>query len=273
MRSSALTVDPEQLAALLVSIRELVPSKMLGFVAKRGHHELSCVIHAVAGTPTPEVRAVLELVAEKFKGHALGGQARKTLAKLEPSAAKTTDALTGDLELFGLPNVLQSLAGSQSTGELVLFDAHQARQGSITMALGAITRCEAGGLSGAEAVYLFMEKPFPGTFAFRTAAAEGGMAAPSALDLMSLLMEGARRHDEYQQAKALAADGVRFEPTGTPAIRPEDETDGELASAVWDRAAAGTPANESELALKTDPFRVRRLYGCWVESGSLRPRT
>jgi hypothetical protein len=268
-----LTVDPEQLAALLAAIRELIPSKMLGFVAKRGHHELSCLMQAIAGTPTTEVRAVLELVADKFKGDALGEQARQTLAKLEPGAAKSNDALTGDLELFGLPNVLQSLCGTQSTGELVLFDAHQARLGSITMTGGAITRCEGGGLSGAEAIYLFMEKPAPGSFAFRTASAEGGPSGAPAFDLMSLIMEGARRHDEYQQAKALAADGVRFEPTGTPAVRPEDETDGALASAVWDRAAAGTPANDCELAIKTDPFRVRRLYACWVESGSLRPRT
>jgi hypothetical protein len=194
------------------------------------------------------------------------------LAKLEPSAGKTAEALTGDLELFGLPNLLQTLAGSQSSGELVLFDAHQVRQGSIAMARGNITRCEAGRLSGAEAVYLFMEKPFPGTFAFRSAAADGGSTAASALDLMSLILEGARRHDEYQQAKAFAADGVRFEPAGISAVRPEDENDGDFASNVWDRAAAGTPANDCEREMKTDPFRVRRLYACWVESRALRPR-
>ena len=268
-----LTVDPEQLAVLLKAIRELVPSKVLGFVAKRGHHELSCLMQAVAGTPTLEVRAALETISEKFKRHALGEQAQRTLAKLEPSAKKTTEALTGDLELFGLPNLLQSLTGSESSGELVLFDAHQARQGSITMARGKITRCEADRLSGAEAVYLFMEKPFPGTFAFRSAANNGGSTAVPVLDPMSLILEGARRHDEYQQAKAFAADGVRFEPTGIPAVRPEDEDDGDFASHVWERAAAGTPANDCEREIKTDPFRVRRLYACWVESRALRPRS
>jgi Domain of unknown function (DUF4388) len=268
-----LTVDPEQLGMLLTSIRALAPSKVLGFVAKRVHHELSCLMQAIAGTPLPEVRRTLELITEKFKTHPLGDQARKILAKLEPSAAKTSDALTGDLELFGLPSVLQSLAGSSSSGELVLFDAHQTRQGSIVIATGRIARCEAGRIEGVEAVYSFMEKPFPGTFVFRSVTDDGGPAAASALDLMSVIMEGARRHDEYQQAKAFAADGVRFEPTGTPAVRPEGETDGALASGVWDRAAAGQPANECELEMKTDPFRVRRLYAYWVETGALRPRT
>ena len=267
-----LTVDPEQLAVLLKSIRELAPAKVLGFVAKRGHHELSCLMQAVSGTPTIEVRAALETIAEKFKGHALGEQAQRTLAKLEPNPTKTIEALTGDLELFGLPNLLQTLAGSQSSGELVLFDARQTRQGSIAMARGTITRCDAGRLSGAEAVYFFMEKPFPGTFAFRSAADDGGTPAASALDPMSLILEGARRHDEYQQAKAFAADGVRFEPAGIPALRPEDETDGDFASNVWDRAAAGTTANDCEREMQTDPFRVRRLYAHWVESRALRPR-
>jgi len=267
-----LSVDPEQLAVLMKAIRELAPSKVLGFVAKRGHHELSCLMQAVAGTPTHEVRSALETIAGKFGRHALGEQAQRILAKLEPAATKTAEALTGDLDLFGLPNLLQSLAGSQSSGELVLFDAHQARQGSITMVKGMVTRGEAGKLSGADAVYMFMEKPFPGTFAFR---ATGDVAVPPGteeLDAMALILEGARRHDEYQQAKAFAQDGVRFEPAGIPAVRPEDEDDGAFASAVWDRAASGTPANECELEVKTDPFRVRRLYAAWVESRALRPR-
>src|SRR5260221_13793229 len=144
------------------AIGELAPSKMVGFVAKRGYHELSCLMQAVSGTPTQEVRAALEMIAEKFKRHALGEQAERIAAKLEPAAKKTAEALTGDLELFGLPNLLQTLAGSQSSGELGLFDAHQARQGSIALVKGKIARCEAGRLTGAEAVYLFMEKPFPG---------------------------------------------------------------------------------------------------------------
>lgn len=267
-----LSIDPEQLAVLLKGMRELAASKVLGFVPPRVQHELSCVMQAIAGTPTIEVRAGLESIASQFKRHALGEQARKTLANLEPSARKTTDALTGDLELFGLPNLLQSLAGSESSGELVLFDAHQGRQGSIAMSAGKITRCEAGRVTGADAVYLFMEKPFPGTFAFRTAAESGGPPPKETFDPMSLILEGARRHDEYQQAKAFAADGVRFEPAGIPAVRPEDETDGDFASHVWDRAAAGTTANDCELEMKTDPFRVRRLYAHWVEGRALRPR-
>jgi hypothetical protein len=266
-----LTADPEQLAVLTKAIRELAPAKVLGFVAKRGNHELSCLMQAVAGTPTQEVRAALELIVDRAPRHALGEQAQRILAKLEPAAKTTADALTGDLELFGLPGLLQNLSASESTGELVLFDAHQARQGSVSLVKGKISRSESGKLTGEEAIYQLMEKPFPGTFAFRTST-EPATPGATMFEAMSLILEGARRHDEYQQAKAFAQDGVRFEPSGSPAVRPEDETDGAFASAVWDRAAAGTPANECELDMKTDPFRVRRLYAAWVESRALRPR-
>jgi hypothetical protein len=128
-----------------------------------------------------------------------------------------------------------------------------------------------GRLTGAEGIYALMEQPFPGTFGFR-AASETKATPGAVLDPMSLILEGARRHDEYQRAKAFAADGVRYEPAGISALRPDEENDGDFASDVWDRAAAGTPANECELEMKTDPFRVRRLYAHWVESRALRPR-
>ncbi|HEX4824423.1 MAG TPA: DUF4388 domain-containing protein [Candidatus Polarisedimenticolaceae bacterium] len=267
-----LTVDPEQLAVLLKAIRDLAPAKVLGFVPKKGHHDLACMMNAIAGTPAQEVRAVLQGIAEKFKNHALGEQARSVLAKLEPKARVTPDALTGDLELFGLPNLMQTLAGSGSSGELVLFDTQQARQGAIVLTKGKITRADHGTLAGAEAIYTFMEKPFPGSFAFRAVADDREVSSDTALDAMSVLLEGARRHDEYQQARAFAADGVRYEPAGIPAIRHPDENDGELATAVWDRAAAGTPADLCEKEVKADPYRVRRLYAYWVESRALRPR-
>ena len=269
-----LSVDPEQLAALMKAIRELTPSKMLGFVVKRGNHELSCLLQAVSGTPTQEVRSTLESIASKFSGHPLGEQARKALAKLEPRAKTATaaEALTGDLELFGLPSLLQSLVGVQSAGELILFDRQQVRQGSLLISGGRIARCEAGRLTGADAAYLLMEKPFPGTFTFRATPDERRTPAAGSLDPMNVILEGARRHDEYQQAKAFAPDRVRYEPSGVAALRPEDETDGDFASNVWDRAAAGTPAENCELEMQVDPFRVRRLYAYWVESKALRPR-
>lgn len=267
-----LSVDPEQLASIVKALRDLIPSKMLGFVVNRGNHDLAALIQAVSGTPTQEVRSVLETIASKFNGHPIGEQAMKALAKSDPKTATAADSLTGDLDLFGLPNLLQSLTGTQSSGELTLFDRGQSRRGSLALVGGRVGRCEAGKLTGAEAVYLLMEKPFPGTFTFNASPGDRRASATTTLDAMSLILEGARRHDEYQQARAFAPDGVRYQPAGIPAVRPDDENDGAFASTVWDRAAAGTTAEDCEHEMQVDPFRVRRLYSHWVQAQALRPR-
>ncbi len=270
-----LSVDPEQLLVLLGAIRELLPSKVLGFVVSRSTHELGCLIQAVSGTPTQEVRLLLQEIAERLSGHSSGEQAARTLAKLEPQArsAEASEALSGDLELFALPNLLQSLAGSQSTGELVLFDRKQERQAAIALSGGHIVRCEVGRLRGADGLYQLLERPFPGTFVFRaTPAAPAPAAAPEALDVLQVILEGLRRHDEYQQVRALAPDGIALEAGNATALLPEDEPDGALARAVWTRASSGMPPEACETEAATDAFRVRRLYAYWIEQGALQPR-
>jgi hypothetical protein len=272
-----LSVDPEQLSILLQRIRDLVPKKVLGISMKKPPAELGALVQAVSGTPTMEVRHALEAVVAALPNHPLAETASKALAKLTPKSAAGTvaDALTGDLELFGLPGLLQSLQGSEATGELTLVDRQQQPIGMFGLAKGRITKCEAGKLSGEAAAYLIFEKPVPGTFAFR---AMNAAQAPrgkdqQVLDPMQLILEGARRHDEYHRARAIAPDGLRLEPVGIPAVRPEDEDSAELAASVWDRASKGLTPDACEHEIEIDPFRVRRLYAWWIEQGALRPRT
>src|SRR6185436_13233610 len=113
-----LGIDPEQLAIILETIKALIPTKVLGIVVKKSNHDLACLMHAVSGTPAEEVRMALREIAAKLPGHALGEQAEKALAKLDPkagTAATPDEALSGDLELFGLPGLLQSLENSRSS--------------------------------------------------------------------------------------------------------------------------------------------------------------
>jgi hypothetical protein len=274
-----LSVDPEQLAILLSTIRDLMPKKLLGLSMKRPPADLAPLVHAVSGTPTMEVRSALETIASALKNHPLGEQATKALAKLAPRAGATapasSESLTGDLELFGLPGLLQSLQGSESTGELTLVDRQQAAIGMFGLSKGRISKCEAGRLTGEAAAYLIFEKPVPGTFSFRTtnAAQAPRDAKNEMLDPMQVILEGARRHDEYKRSCAIAPDGLRLEPAGVPAVRPEDEDSAELAADVWERAAKGLTPDACEHEIAIDPFRVRRLYAWWIEQGALRART
>lgn len=273
-----LSVDPEQLSILLSTIRDLMPKKLLGFSMKRPPADLAPLVHAVSGTPTMEVRSVLEAVAHALRNHPLGEQASKALAKLAPKAtapAGGSETLSGDLELFGLAGLLQSLQGSESTGELTIVDRQHATLGTMGLSKGRITKCEAGKLTGAEAAYLLFEKPVPGTFTFRsTSAAQTPRDGKNrVLEPMEVILEGARRHDEYKRACAIAPDGLRLEPAGIAAVRPEDEESPDLASDVWNRAAKGLTPEACEHEIAIDPFRVRRLYAWWIEQGALRART
>jgi hypothetical protein len=269
-----LSVDAEQLVILVKTIHDGLPSKVLGFVRKRSSDEMVHLVRAVSGTPTAEVRAVLDEVKKRYDGKGVGEEAAKALAKLEPKprAKAASEALSGDLELFALPNLLQSLADSQASGELVLFDRAQGRQGSIGFAKGLIRGAEAGKLRALAAVYWILEKPFPGTFVFRSSA-PGSAAGGETHEVMGVMLEGLRRHDEYNAARAMVPDGIVLEPTGLKPTQPEDETDGEMLHHVWKSASTGVPPETSEGSIETDPYRVRRMYAHWVETGSLRPKS
>jgi hypothetical protein len=269
-----LSIDEEQVAVLVRAIRERLPKKMLGFKVGGAPHDLEGLVVVVSATPLDEVRAVLREVARAWQGDPLGERAASAVAKLEPKpqAQQQAEALSGDLEVFALPNLLQSLSQSQSTGDLVLTDRNGGRRAVLWFADGSLVRCESGRLAGAEAVYRVLESPFPGTFVFKA-----GMPprAGQPLDVLQVMLEGLRRYDEYQEARALAPDGIALEGAGRAktAPTPEDETDVAFVKAVWSRAASGTPPEVCEADAATDPFRVRRLYAWWLEQGMLRPRT
>jgi hypothetical protein len=238
-------------------------------------------VRAISGTPTPEVRGILREVAERFEGKGIGEEAAKALAKLDakPAAAPAPaasgpaggEALSGDLELFALPTLLQSLSDSQSSGEIVLFDRSSAKRASIVLLKGRIVAAEVGRLRGEVAVYQVLEKPFPGTFVVRA----GSRHAPEAgegLDVIGVMLEGLRRHDEYQQACTLVPDGSLHEATGSKPTPPEEETDVELLKRVWQQAATGVAAEALEGALDVDGYRIRRMYAHWLETGALKAK-
>lgn len=280
-----LSIDPQQLAVLLDAVRSGLPAKLLGFVRKRPAEETLHLVRAISGTPTPEVRGILREVTERFDGKGIGEEAAKALAKLDakpataPAGAPASappagggEALSGDLELFALPTLLQSLSDSQSSGEIVLFDRASTKRASIVLAKGRIVGAEVGRLRGEVAIFQVLEKPFPGTFVVRTGGRNAGDGGDG-LDVIGVMLEGLRRHDEYRQACAIVPDGMTFEPVGVKPTPPEEETDVELLKRVWQQAATGTAADVAESALEVDGYRIRRMYSHWLEAGALKSKS
>jgi hypothetical protein len=268
-----LSSHPALAAKLVATLKAELPKSVMGITLKKGDDAIRPLVAALAGTHSAEVRALFSEVATRYPGDAFGQAAGKALAA-QRAAAGTRPApaasLSGDLELFGLPNLLQNLGDNKASGVLTLFTADGTVASVLALEGGRIRSCQTGALRGKEAFYQLCEKPFPGTFALaahRDAVAE--KAGEPALEIIPLVLEGLRRHDELRQAAALVGDEARLQGTGMVPTPLPDETNEALVETVWKMALAGTPPRECESGVPVDAYRVRRLLAHWVEEGAV----
>ncbi len=285
LRGVDLSSEPALLNGLLQSLRALLPRKVLGVVMRRNAEILTQVVQALAATPAPLVRHGLQELVEQFPGEPFGMEASKALAGFDaapapgalPEAAPAAAAppprrMEGDLQLFGLPNLLQSLAQSGLTGTLTLKDGQGATAARLELRAGTLAGCSAAHLQGETAFYQLLERPLATSFLF-----VGGDAAPretqaggGTREILPLLMEGMRRLDEYDRARALIPDPTVLVATGVRPTTPAGETDGAFVRELWSRVKAGATAAACEEALAADGYRVRTLLSHWLEEGAVR---
>lgn len=264
--------NPAQLRAVYDGLRKLLPARLLGLVLRRRLQEVSDLVRALSGTPEPEVQALFEEIVERFPDQDFAEQAADALAGMRSPAGpeeKAPPALNGDLELFQLPTLLQSMADSELTGRLVLTETNGRDHATIHMHKGKIHHCEVGRLRGLDAVCHLFERPQGGTFRFEHASPEQVTSQDGeVLDVLSTILEAMRRQDEFQQDRALVPDGSSLMPGEESPSVPESETDLAFTRSVWREAAKGT-APESCEGVVGDAYRVRRLYTHWLETGAL----
>jgi hypothetical protein len=270
---------PAQVARILKAIQQELPRRILGLSigARRKALILDQLVTAVSGTRSPDVHRLLAEIAESHADQSYGQLAREALAKSGrpiPDDHQPTDdsiTLSGDLALFGLPNLLQNLADSGLTGVLELDGGSDRQAARIELVKGALVAATAAKLDNEEAVYQLLERPVEGRFRFINdpQPGEDRPDSGSSRSVMSLLMEGMRRYDEFHRARSLVPDDARFKPTGKKATDVKEEADPKLAKEVWARAARGAPASEVEAEIAADCYRIRRLYEHWVTEGSL----
>ena len=180
--------------------------------------------------------------------------------------------LTGDLDLFGLPDLLQQLNLMQATGTLTLKDAKGNPAGTFLLFAGRMQDCNAGRLQGVEAAYQLLEKPIAGTFVFQGQRNSGIQEQPEedkTSDLASVLAEGMRRYDELQRTRALVPDFCMLKRRGPQPIPRHGQEDAELFDLIWQKTAAGTSPEECEAICPADAYRVRAVLARWIEEGIL----
>lgn len=271
-RGQDLSTSPEIGGRLLAALSAELPRKVPGFSVRRNDERVAFLIQALSGTPSPEVVEALQAVVDRYPGQKTAEEAQRAMATLKAAArgSEPPAGLAGDLELFGLPDVLQTLAGAQQTGVLTLMCAQGSVAATVLLEGGRFRGGQYGAIEGRDAVYQLFERPFPGTFAFvsrRELPAGAALVAPC--ELVPLMLEGVRRHDELRRAAALVPDGAALEPSGAP-WSPLTDEDAGFAGQLWQIVAAGTTSEGCEAAWSTDSYRVRRLLAHWAEEGALR---
>lgn len=274
-----LSDSPDQLDRLLDALRLELPRKFLGLSVKNDQkiQNVAQLVTAVSGSDTPEVQELLSKIAKRYPKQSFGQVAEEALINMgrpiaaKPSTSDDSVTLSGDLALFGLPNLIQNLADTGVTGVVTFFEPEGDAIASIELAEGGFTTAEFGNLSEETAVYQMLERPMGGRFEFANAGADGEAQAKAenAQSMMSLLLEGMRRYDEFHRALALVPDDARFKATGKKPTDVKEDPDPELAKEVWGKAARGAPPTTLEPELSVDSYGVRRLYEHWVTEGSL----
>jgi hypothetical protein len=274
LQTQDLSDDRELVDRLVRALRGELPSRVLGLVVGKNQRPATHLIRALSHTPAPEVRQLLEEIAQRYAGQPIGAEATKAIATLGAAGRATKEeastSLTGDVELFGLPNLLQSLADSHVTGVLTLSDRECETIGTLSFLDGQVVSVQVGALNGEEGFFQLFEKPVPGNFVFRRRAEVQGSGTP--LEVLPTILESLRRHDEFQVAKAVAPDDGCYRTTDRKPVPLADETDLALSRSVWLKASSGATPDAVERETPVDAFRVRRLYAHWLEAGCLAPR-
>lgn len=267
-----LSFDEPTVDVLLKALRDEMPSKFLGRLPKKQDAAIR-LIEALSGTRAPRVEEALGDIAQRFPGQDVGRAAAQVLEKWAPAKApaRTEPAATfaGELEFFGLPSVMQSLAEMRATGMLTLSTKQRQASSKLVFVEGKFLNAQTGHVRGIDALYEALERPVAGSFAFVPYPPERMQSDFTPQEIMGLLLEGVRRHDELQRIAAVVpGDLTLTKTTVKPTAHPE-EKDPALVRDVWVKASSGGAVAEWERQIPIDGYRVRRLVAHWLEEGAL----
>ncbi len=276
LRTTRLRLPGQGLVGTLQTLRMQLPrsgwmGRIRGFGATK-ETSVQSLIQALAGTPTPEVNEILGQIEELAPTESLVRLARKTRSSLEEKSFDIDPAseaiLSGDLEVFGLPSIIQSLNYNEASGTLVIEAKQSSRRAAVRLLHGRFVDAKAGSLRGTDAFYLLMERPLVSSFRFIADTRQ--QTAKNPQELKALLFEGMRRRDEFERLRLLVPDESLLEPSGGEPTLPIDERGSSFGNRLW---AAIENGGQTAAALETtdlaDPYRIRKLLAHWIEVGNL----
>ena len=272
-----LSFDEQTVDILIKAIRDDLPAKILGRIITTRTAPPLRIIEALSSTRSEKVETLFAELVEKYGEHEIGRAAAAALYNLGSAGKQSAKnnavaaTLTGDLDFFGLPSLMQSLAEQQATG-IVTLSARQSGQtaGKLLFLQGKFADAQNAHLRGIDAIYQLLERPVTGTFAFVPQPVPAAKPKNEPVDVMGLLFEGIRRHDELKQLTLFVPDDLTLKAAGKPTPDPE-ENDPTVIREIWVKATGGTRVADWERQVAADAYRIRRLVARWIEEGALQP--
>jgi hypothetical protein len=271
-----LSSDEEAVKRFLEALRAAAPFKLFGLTLHQSYESVLYLVQGLSSTPTPGVKKMFEDLVKRFPGQEFTKVATKSLQTFASGRATTeasaeqTGSLSGDLSLFGVPSLVQSLAEAQVSGTLGLKSPKGEPFATIVLRQGKLKSCQIGKLLGDEAYYQLLERPLPGTFLLvRLPEGARETQAGAVKDVLPLSLEGVRRYDEFQLASAVVPDDMLLKSTEVKPTAHKDETDGILVKDLWTAVSPGATPRQCEAVVGADSYRIRRLLVHWFEQGSL----
>jgi hypothetical protein len=87
--------------------------------------------------------------------------------------------------------------------------------------------------------------------------------------VMSLILEGVRRHDHLQRGLALVPEDLPLAASGKSPSTVPNEPDYDLVVKLWQKACAGANPRQCQAELAVDSYRIWNALAHWVEEGAL----
>ncbi len=275
LSSQDLTSDNESVSILIQFLKSKLPRKLFGMTIQKNETPILHTIKALSSTPAPIVRQTFQEIAAQFPETQFGqaaGSALRVFASSDKSQISADRSLTGDLELFGLPDLLRQLHQLQASGTLTLKDAKGNLAGTVTVLAGRMQSCSTRRLEGKEAAYQLLECPAAGTFYFQGQKESGvrDQADQDTMpDLTTILNEGLRRYDQLQRARAIVPDFALLRVKESAPAPHGVAEEAELSALIWQKLQGGASPEECEAACTADAYRVRTMLARWNEEGLL----
>jgi hypothetical protein len=268
-----LSFEEGAVEVLLKALRSEIPGKLLGRLLPKKQEGTVQLIEALSGTRSDAAEDLFREIAQRFPEEEIGRAAAKALemrsAAENPVPGQPAATLAGELEFFGLPSVVQSLAEMRATGMVTLTTKTGQPIAGLAFVEGKFLNAQKGPLRGVDAFYEILERPLAGKFSFVPHPIEKMKSTLQPQEIIGILLEGVRRHDELQQLTALIPDTLKIAKGSVKPTPHESEDDPAIIREIWLKASSGTTVGEWSGQVNTDSYRVRRLVAHWLETGAL----